>query len=79
LRWERHVAENVSVVFAILLGWATQGQAHDIYADLKDGWGRSCCHGADCRPAPYRITPQGVEMLIDGRWFPIARRRSSTV
>jgi hypothetical protein len=54
---------------AVLALWPAPADAHDIYTPLLDKWGRSCCSGADCRPAPYRITPSGIEMLVKGRWF----------
>ena len=44
---------------------------HDIYANVKSKFGFSCCNGQDCRPAPYRATASGIEMLIDGRWLPL--------
>jgi len=44
-------------------------QVHDIYAPLVDRWGKSCCDDSDCRPAPYRHTRTGVQMLVDGRWI----------
>ena len=47
--------------------------AHDIYGQLIDGVGRSCCDDSDCRPAQFRTNAHGVEMLIDERWIPIPR------
>ena len=29
-------------------------QAHDIYGNLVGTHGEFCCHGTDCRPAPWR-------------------------
>ena len=46
-------------------------RAHDVYAPLVDKWGQSCCNHSDCRPAPYRVTPDGVQMLIDGEWIEV--------
>jgi hypothetical protein len=57
----------LSVVLA--LSWPAAISAHDIYTGLKTSSGRSCCAGHDCRPAHYRLTPAGVQMLISGRWI----------
>src|SRR5262249_7715973 len=44
-------------------------EAHDIYSGLKDHLGESsCCNETDCRPANYRVTAAGVEMLLDDEW-----------
>jgi hypothetical protein len=58
---------------AILLstGFSSPTKAHDIYSRLLDSWGNSCCDDKDCRPAPYRVTPDGVRMLIDGEWIEV--------
>ena len=55
----------------MIMSWPTPVTAHDIYATLKDGSGRSCCSDHDCRPAHYRFTPAGVQMLISGEWIPV--------
>ena len=44
-------------------------KAHDIYTTLKDGSGRSCCNNHDCRPAHYRLSSTGVQMLVSGEWI----------
>ena len=49
------------------MSWPSQ--AHDIYMSLVDRDGQTCCHDRDCRPARYRTTAAGVEMLVDGRWI----------
>ena len=54
--------------------WPVSGRAHDIYMGLRDGARRRCCNDADCRPAPYRITPTGVQMFADGRWYAVPER-----
>jgi hypothetical protein len=46
-------------------------RAHDIYGNLMGKHGESCCHGADCRPAPWRIVGGGVEMFVGGEWISI--------
>src|SRR5215208_2577789 len=46
-------------------------EAHDIYSHLTDTAGASCCNEHDCRPAPYRVTPTGVQMHVDEDWFDV--------
>jgi hypothetical protein len=46
-------------------------EAHDIYGKLLGPHGESCCHGVDCRPAPWRIVNGGVEMYVNGRWISV--------
>ena len=54
----------VMLIFAV-----TRTEGHDIYSDLKDNLGElSCCNEMDCRPAHYRVTAAGVDMLIDDEW-----------
>jgi hypothetical protein len=50
-----------------IISWPSQ--AHDIYSSLVDREGQTCCHDRDCKPARYRTTTVGVEMLVDGRWI----------
>jgi hypothetical protein len=52
-----------------MLLWPSNALAHDIYGTLTSRQGISCCGGHDCRPAHYRITANGVEMLVEGRWI----------
>lgn len=54
---------------ALLASWPAPLQAHDIYTGVRDRYGVTCCDERDCRPTPYRMTPAGVEMLVDGRWM----------
>jgi hypothetical protein len=49
--------------------WLSHPEAHDLYTMLTDGNGASCCNGSDCRPARYRTTAAGVEMLVNGHWI----------
>src|SRR5262245_47320191 len=49
------------------ISWPSR--AHDIYMSLVDSTGASCCHERDCRPARYRTTAAGVEMLVGGTWI----------
>jgi hypothetical protein len=55
-------------MIAMLVFAATCTEGHDIYSELKDHVGGSCCNESDCRPAHYRVTPVGVEMLLDDEW-----------
>jgi hypothetical protein len=60
-------------LFAVLLfvGYEPPTEAHDIYSPLKDSAGRKCCDDGDCRPAPYRVTPTGVQMFVEGEWIAV--------
>jgi hypothetical protein len=53
----------------------TCAAAHDMYTQLKDSAGRDCCTGTDCRPASYRISAAGTQMLIDGSWIWVPQGR----
>jgi hypothetical protein len=50
-------------------------QAHDIYSHLRDEVGASCCDDQDCRPALYRVSASGVQMLVDQRWIDVPDER----
>jgi lysylphosphatidylglycerol synthetase-like protein (DUF2156 family) len=63
----------------LLIVFEPPAEAHDIYSQLKDRWGNSCCDEKDCRPAHYRVTPAGVQMLVDGGGSPYQMTRSSIV
>ena len=54
-----------------LVSFEPPTEAHDIYSPLKDRWGKSCCDDEDCRPAPYRMTPAGVQMFVEGEWIAV--------
>jgi hypothetical protein len=69
--WASRMAPKQSVIFVLLALWPGQAAAHDIYGQLTDRWGRSCCNHYDCRTSRYRATSSGVQMLIDGHWEPI--------
>jgi hypothetical protein len=60
-------------LFAVLLfvGYEPPTEAHDIYSPLKDSAGRKCCDDGDCRPAPYRVMPTGVQMFVEGEWIAV--------
>jgi len=55
----------------LLVGLEPAAEAHDIYLHLKDRLGNRCSDETDCRPAPYRVTPTGVQMFVDGEWIPV--------
>jgi hypothetical protein len=59
------------VAFVISSSWPARIKAHDIYTHLKDIAGVSCCTDRDCRPAPYRVTSAGVQMLVSGEWITV--------
>jgi hypothetical protein len=54
-----------------LLSFEPPADAHDIYSHLRDRSGKSCCDETDCRPAPYRVTPTGVQMFVEGEWIAV--------
>jgi hypothetical protein len=56
-------------MIAILILPVACAEGHDIYSGLMDRLGQSsCCDERDCRPAHYRVTSAGVEMLLDDEW-----------
>jgi hypothetical protein len=59
------------MMVATLIFAATGAKAHDIYSELQDRFGASCCNETDCRPANYRVTTSGIEMLLDDDWVRI--------
>jgi hypothetical protein len=50
-------------------------RAHDLYSHLMDEVGASCCDDQDCRPALYRVSASGVQMLVDQRWIDVPEDR----
>ena len=54
---------------------AQQAHGHELYHDefyryLKiPGTDTPCCDGRDCRPAQFKVTPTGVQFLINARWI----------
>jgi hypothetical protein len=58
----------MATTIIILILTATYTQGHDIYSELMGRAGESCCNETDCRPANYRVTAVGVEMLLDDEW-----------
>src|SRR6516165_8087176 len=59
---------TMMTMIAMLVFTAACAEAHDIYSELMGRLGESCCNETDCRPANYRVTAAGVEMLLDGEW-----------
>jgi hypothetical protein len=59
------------VAAVCLVSFEPPTEAHDIYSPLKDRWGNSCCNDQDCRLVSYRMTPTGVQMLVDGEWIAV--------
>ncbi len=48
-------------------------ESHDIYTGVYTRQGVPCCNDGDCVPAPFRVTPDGVEMLVRGVWISVPR------
>ena len=48
-------------------------ESHDIYVGVSNKQGVPCCDESDCVPAPFRVTPDGVEMLVRGVWISVPR------
>jgi hypothetical protein len=58
---------TIALFVAVLsIGPEPPSGAHDIYSHLTDTVGVSCCNEHDCRPAPCRVSPAGVQMYVDG-------------
>jgi hypothetical protein len=66
---------TIMTMIAILTLGAACAEGHDIYSGLKDHLGESsCCDDRDCRPAHYRVTSAGVEMLLDDEWVRVPNK-----
>ena len=48
-------------------------ESHDIYLGVYTKQGVPCCDESDCVPAPFRVTPDGIEMLVRGVWIRVPR------
>ena len=60
---------TIVTMITMLILTVTCTEGHDIYTGLKDRLGESsCCNETDCRPAHYRVTATGVDMLLDDEW-----------
>ena len=67
-----HMAPKSGCLLLVFSMSAAPVHAHDIYMHLKTPLGFHCCTGQDCRPAHYRSGGDGIEMLVDNRWLPLA-------
>ena len=67
-----HMAPKSGCLLLVFSMCAAPVDAHDIYMHLKTPLGFHCCTGQDCRPAHYRSGGDGIEMLVDNRWLPVA-------
>jgi hypothetical protein len=47
--------------------------SHTIYSDVYNKEGVPCCDENDCVPAPFRVTPDGVQMIVRGVWISVPR------
>jgi hypothetical protein len=47
------------VAATVLLCLSTAVLAHDIYSNLRDSAGNSCCNGQDCKPVEATVLPDG--------------------
>ena len=65
------------VLLALCIG-PQPSAAHDIYSHLVDSKGASCYNEIDCAPAPFQITPIGIQMLVHGRWIAVPNNKIST-
>ena len=66
------MSSRTAVVAAVLAtSLPLPALAHDIYSPLKDRWGNSCCDDRDCQLAPYRLTANGLQMLVDRLWIDV--------
>src|SRR5262245_44377788 len=71
----RRYMRTVVTLIAILILTALYAEGHDIYSGLKDHLGEaSCCDESDCRPAHYRVSSAGVEMLLDDEWVRVPNK-----
>jgi hypothetical protein len=66
-------SRTVFVAAVLIISLPLPTQAHDIYSDVVDGAGKSCCDNRDCRPAHYRVKGGGVQMFVYGQWLVIPR------
>ena len=64
-----------TALVAIVLAASLPIRAHDLYSHLLDEVGASCCDDQDRRPALYRMSASGVQMLVDQRWIDVPDER----
>ena len=60
-------------LFAVLLfvGYEPPTEAHDIYSHLKDSGERVAAMTGIVALRPYRVTPTGVQMFVEGEWIAV--------
>ena len=63
-----------AALIGVILSVGKPMPVRDIYSNLRDEWGLSCCDESDCRPAFYRLTPSGVLMQVAGNWIEVPRK-----
>jgi len=68
----RHATLAAVLASAVLLA-PSLVESHDIYVGAYTKQGVPCCNDGDCVPAPFRFTPEGVEMLVRGVWIRVPR------
>lgn len=60
------------ILAGTVLGQTPHDRWHERYQEWKTDSGASCCNAQDCRGAQgYRMTPDGYEVLIEGKYFPV--------
>ena len=64
---------SIFVLALLLLLTPVLARAHDIYSNLTNGSGRSCCDVTECRPVHYRFQGADLEMLINDHWVYVPR------
>lgn len=67
------LAKIATTVILLSMGFPLPVDAHDIYSDVVDAAGRSCCDRTDCQPASYRVTGTGLRMDVYGVWVEVPR------
>ena len=65
------LSKSALVSAVILINLPLVVQAHDIYSDVVDGAGQSCCDNRDCQPVRYRVSGGAVQMFVYGQWLVI--------
>jgi hypothetical protein len=63
----------IAVTACALLVAPSPVESHDIYSGIYSKQGVLCCDESDCVPAPFRVTPDGVQMLVRGVWISVPR------
>jgi hypothetical protein len=63
----------VAVHTCALLVAPSPAGSHDIYTGVYNKEGVLCCDDSDCVPAPFRVTTDGVQMLVRGVWINVPR------